>query len=560
MEKLISCNPQVSKLNLLTSSAETNLCEVLSLLSISNPLGGIPSSLGDPLVLMGLDQPGFTISAFSEQQKSFLKNQLVSFTQQLSHFSVMASNSLSNPSSSPSIEVIESFLTQTINNLSVLIKHITKESISSFISELETLCKLVCDIMPLVITTSSSNSTINFSNTSSLISGNAPSNSNGLRGRVVIFFHHVIKIIGSQSLHVISQSLLMLLISSVSVVDMDVVIQLLIKILCESKEQSYSFIRLVFGWVIAKYQHLFKLYVDSPAEFSDLLKQMSLFLQNIGQYNLESILYTLNPSHFSSQLDLIIQNGIGVPNISINLTSFSNVTSILNSSSEVEVKSVSNSYLVLVCEWMLLFLQHLSPLNTPLPQNSFVALKKQATAVINHLVSGSLLKGDPIPPEAALYIPRPPEHLYLEARQYFRVFVFDRWIPALALVLGNPRNTPIISVNPFPSVCLYYTPAIKINSKDAMSQSILNEIAQLIWALHFTPPDAAHPIPPTPAIPNPVFKNPEFLSYLQSILVQTGWSNQQCVDILKDLQPQTPLLVPSGTFKESFKLFIRSNF
>lgn len=560
MDRYISGNTQVGKLNLLSQSAEISLCEVLSLLSICSPGHGIPAAMGDPLILMGLNQPGFTLEAFFDQQRNFLKNELVSFTQQLSHFSLMATNHLNNPSSSPSIDVIEAFLTQTVNNLSAIIKHINKDNVGSYISELESLCKLVCDIMPLVISTSSSGSTVTFSNTSALISGNAPSNANGLRGRVIIFFHHIIKIIGAQSLHVVSQSLLMLLVSSSSVVDMDVVIQLLIKIICEFKEKSFPFVRLVFGWVIAKYQHLFKIFADSASEFSDLLKQMSLFLQHIAQYNLESILFTLSPFHYTSQLETIVQSGIGVPGIQVNVTSISNCVAVLGTSSEAELDSISNSYLVLICEWLMLFVQHLTPLNTPLPPNAVVNLKKQASAILNQLVAGSLLKGDPAPPESAVFITRPPERLLHEARQYFRVFVYDRWIPVLALIVGNPRSSPPLSVNPFPSVAPYWTPAMKINHKDAMSQSILNELAQLIWLLHYSPPDASNPIAPTPAIPNPVFKNPEFLSYLQKVFSQTGLNPQQCVDFIKDLQPQTPLLVPSGTFKEGFKLYIRSNF
>lgn len=102
-----------------------------------------------------------------------------------------------------------------------------------------------------------------------------------------------------------------------------------------------------------------------------------------------------------------------------------------------------------------------------------------------------------------------------ELRQAFYSFLYDQAIP---LILGS---------------C---TDRVSINLKDAATQGLLVEIASLLWTMHSL---------------NPI----ETISYFRQLLVALGWPEEPARTFITLLSNAN---MPVGTFKDSFKQFIRS--
>jgi hypothetical protein len=157
--------------------------------------------------------------------------------------------------------------------------------------------------------------------------------------------------------------------------------------------------------------------------------------------------------------------------------------------------------------------------------------------------------------------------------KYLQSFLYERWIPMILVNLGsgfllrdssainNPNLnniiTQLMTTLSFPASF----PNGLINTKDASSQMILNEIANLFYLLYRRLPLNLSHSSTVNVNMNFVSMNippdEDFLSYLGNVLQQLQWAIQSQNDFLQLLR--ATLQQPSAlTYKEGFKKLVRS--
>jgi hypothetical protein len=231
------------------------------------------------------------------------------------------------------------------------------------------------------------------------------------------------------------------------------------------------------------------------------------------------------------------------------------------------------NYFESVCFFLYAIMSEVSITGKVLSKNECKGLKRMSCIIIHSLIINWMV----VPlhlSNANLNNPNYPVTAnHQNTVKYLQSFLYERWIPMILVNLGsgfllrdssainNPNLnniiTQLMTTLSFPASF----PNGLINTKDASSQMILNEIANLFYLLYRRLPLNLSHSSTVNVNMNFVSMNippdEEFLSYLGNVLQQLQWAIQSQNDFLQLLR--ATLQQPSAlTYKEGFKKLVRS--
>ncbi len=401
--------------------------------------------------------------------------------------------------------VVLAMVARQINAMSALIKNIPKLSRQQYQTALEEICRYICKtLLPFTISLNSSSSVPISPSTPSSPS----SSSTSLRGKIIVFLHHMITLLDESSISFLGESLLVLIRSS-EMQDMEAVIQLLNQFLSEYEGKCVECMMVLFPEVLQKYQK-FMVLVDASgvaganavpgAHFQEaphieterviLIKQLLQFVHHLVLYHNTVVFYQNQPS--------------------IN-------------------------YVPDVLEILFRSLKGLSPLGKKINYSTSLGLRRTSLVIMSNLMSKWLFPGNIAPHDAGALAP---------IQELFNKFLREQYIPMMFVLLGQPNQQELLaSFRHFSQIVPDYNDW-KLNNSDAATQGVITEIAGVLFSV---------------VRKNPVFGTPnaamdDFSDFLKNLLTSMNWSPAYISQMCEQLYSPS---IPLGTFKDSMKQFAR---
>lgn len=198
-------------------------------------------------------------------------------------------------------------------------------------------------------------------------------------------------------------------------------------------------------------------------------------------------------------------------------------------------------------DMLLLIAKGYTPFGKPISKSQAIPLKRLVYVFVMQLAH----QWDPFllsqPPQAS----QGPRAAVLTVQhpnvQRFTRFVDEQWLPLQLVSIGHPL--PEAQIGSYLTSLFADYVHLKVSMKDAQTQSLLVEIASMLFT-------KAHPL--APAITSPEASNFAFGQYLSNLLIrQLRWSEPVAQQLLSQLFPQP--IVPLGTYRDQFKAFVRKS-
>jgi hypothetical protein len=426
--------------------------------------------------------------------------------------------------------IVMTMIAKQINALSALIKNIPKISRQQYQLALEEICRYICKtLLPFTVSlnpSSSSTSSLPTTPTSpSTPSSSSSSSSTSLRGKIIVFLHHMITLLDESSISFLGESLLVLLRSS-EMQDMEAVIQLLNQFLSEYEGKCIDCMMILFPEVLAKYQK-FMSAIDASSNVNN---------------NTDAATAIVEAPHVETERVLLIKQ----------LLQFLHHLVLYQNTIVFYQNHLHVNYINDVLEILLRTLKGLSPLGKKIHYSSSLALRRNSLVIMSNLLNKWLFPnnnsnvasvGAPTTSDASGIAVTSSEMLH-SIQTTFNKFLREQYIPMVFIMLGQPNQQELMaSYRHFSQMVPEYHDW-KLNNSDAATQGVITEIAGLLFNI---------------VRKNPVFGTPnaamdDFVEYLKNLLTSMHWSPVYISQMCEQLYNPTIAL---GSFKDSMKQFAR---
>lgn len=343
----------------------------------------------------------------------------------------------------------------------------------------------------------------------------------GVRSKVMIFLHRMVACIGSRVLGY-QEQILPVLLAHADSSDADEVVQVLNQLMVEYLHECLPLVQTLFGVVVDKYSALSSALesvsvlpgqegsaIEAPhvhAERLALHRQYLLFVQHVVTCGCAAALFT--PEHLPRLEGILFS--VVLPALAGGAVSSDAGKEVSSQALRVNPNHIGNS-----------------------DTQDSVPVRKGGLVILNGLVTSWLLPPTLSSAPAGSAVPTPPP---AEVANAFRSYLLDQALP---------RAIHSISAWCAPATGSGCAVKSQLNVKDAAAQGVLIELAVLLRNTHsvlsFDPASQS------------VSNIPASSAYFTSMLQSVGWPGHKVQIFLQQLTAQTPL----GTYKETFKLFIR---
>lgn len=436
--------------------------------------------------------PAEAISQITQQQRTLLTQCVqrvfarMNDALALAHNAALAHNTASDAGA---------LVVRQLNVLSALVKNVPRARRAEFSAVCEDICVYVCNtLLPFAL---SQTQTVSLSGN---VQSPSSSSSSSLKGKITVFLHHMLVLLGESSLSALTQSLLSLL-STAELSEMESTLQLTQQLCAELETRALPALHVLWPAALARLRALM-LAVDGPLSPND------------------------EAPHVESERVMCVRLLLSLVH-----------TLVLHRCSAVLCGSTEDVLQSLLC-----CLRGQTPLGRTVSYSASLPLRRTSLVVVSALLGQWMFCAAPTsasPQDQGEVIPQ-------TVRDTFVRFLREQYVPTVFVLLGQPGQKALRESGRHLSQCVPDYAALRLQTQDAASQSVIAEIAALLFLL--------------------VRKNPQFNSsqpaasddlpaYMQSLLRSMHWPDEIIGQLLAQLYNPA---VSLSSFKDSMRQFARN--